>query len=141
MTSIRFAIAVSLLTAVACGGGGGGGGGTTPSAPPPPPPPAGASGVEIQDDRFVPKQLVIEPGTTVRWVLRGSTTTHTTTEMATTWNSGFIFLQPGDSFEHTFTEADAGKTFEYSCVTHKACCMMQGSIRVGDDAPLPTPGY
>ena len=136
MTSHRVLISLVLLTAVACGGGGGGA--ATPSAPPPPP---GVATVEVFDNRFEPKSLLIQPGTTVRWIRRGDDATHTTTEMATTWNSGFAFQNAGDTFEHTFTAADEGKTFEYSCVTHRTCCSMQGSVRVGSSAPAPSPGY
>jgi plastocyanin len=139
MISIRVAATVAFLTTVACGGGGGGGGSTsTPTGPPPAP---AATVVAIEDNQFVPKQLTIEPGTLVRWVHQGTASNHTTTEMAMTWDSGFVFLQQGDSFEHMFTEADEGKTFEYSCVTHKGCCLMQVSVRVGESAPPPSTGY
>lgn len=46
--------------------------------------------------------------------------------------SGFVFSSTGDFFEHTFESDTDGQTFMYSCVTHKDCCEMQGSIRVGD---------
>jgi hypothetical protein len=32
-------------------------------------------------------------------------------------------------------------TWEYSCQAHKDCCQMQGSVRVGRDAPPPGTGY
>jgi plastocyanin len=95
----------------------------------------------VLDNRFDPQRVSIEPGTTVRWVNRGTTGDHTTTEMSMEWDSGFVFLGPGDTFEHTFTQDDDGMTFEYSCVTHKTCCAMQGSVRVGANAPPPAPGY
>lgn len=125
----------ALLMAPACGGGGGG------SNPPTTPPPPNVVVVEIFDNRFEPKQLTIQPGTTVRWINRGAATDHSTMAMSGSWNSGFVFTGPGTTFEHTFTAADDGETFEYSCVTHKECCMMQGSVRVGESAPPPGPGY
>lgn len=128
--------AIGLITTVACGGGGGGGGGTA-TAPPPP----SVAVVEIFDNRFEPKRLSIDPGTTVRWIHRGNVNNHTTTEMALTWDSGMVFINAGDTYERTFTAADDGRTFEYSCVSHKACCEMQGSVRVGASAPAPSPGY
>ena len=134
MISLRTLTSLALLTALACGGSSGG----TPTSPPAP---AGVQIVEILENRFEPKQLTVQPGTTVRWVLRGNADNHTTTEMETTWDSGFVFLNSGDTFEHTFSAADEGSTFEYSCVSHKACCEMQGSVRVGDSAPNPSPGY
>ena len=88
--------------------------------------------VEILDDAFVPKSVTIEPGVTVRWVLRGNRSNHTTTEINASWDSGFVFSSTGDFFEHTFESDTDGQTFMYSCVTHKDCCEMQGSIRVGD---------
>ncbi len=97
--------------------------------------------VEIVDDAFVPKSVTIEPGVTVRWVLRGNRSNHTTTEMSATWDSGFAFSHNGDFFEHTFGSDTEDKTFMYSCVTHKACCEMQGSISVGENAPGPDDGY
>ena len=136
MTSLRALTSLALLITLACGGGGGNGG--TPTVPPAP---SGVVVVEILDNRFEPKQLTVDAGTTVRWIHRGNASNHTTTEMETTWDSGLVFLSPGDTFEHTFSAADDGKTFEYSCVTHKACCLMQGSVRVGSSAPPPSPGY
>lgn len=139
MTILRFISGTVILTALACGGGGGGGT-SAPTLPPPPPAPNIVT-IDVLDNSFDPKQVQVQPGTTVRWVLQGNAPNHTTTEMATTWDSGFTLVNPGDFFEHTFTEADDNQTFEYSCVTHKDCCEMQGSIQVGQNAPPPTPGY
>lgn len=97
--------------------------------------------VEVLDDSFEPKSLTIQAGDTVRWVLRGSRSNHTTTEMNSTWSSGFVFSADGDFFEHTFPANTDGQTFLYSCVSHKDCCEMQGSIRVGLSAPAPDDGY
>jgi plastocyanin len=136
--SKHFSLAVAFLTSLACGGGGSGD--STPTVPPPPPAP-NVVVVDILDNRFDPKQIEVDPGTTVRWVNRGNETNHTTTAMSMEWSSGFVFLAVGDTFEHTFTQDDDGQTFEYSCLTHKDCCEMQGSVRVGASAPPPGPGY
>lgn len=131
----RFAwLPVALLLA-ACGGGGGHGmSPTTPAAPQ-------TITVEIVDTAFNPQEIKVSPGDTVQWVLHGALTTHTTTEQNGLWDSGQAFTTQGATFSHTFTQADLGKTFLYYCKTHKACCQMQGSVRVGDSAPPPNPGY
>ncbi len=95
--------------------------------------------VEIQDNSYSPASIQIDSGDTVRWVLTGATTTHTVTALGGQFDSGFVFLQPGDTFERTFNELDM--TFEYSCQSHKVCCAMQGSVKVGVQAPDPRPGY
>jgi plastocyanin len=131
-------LTILALSALGCGGGGGGGGG--PTAPPPPAGPKTVT-VAIVDNAYQPQSVTIEPGDTVRWVLRGSNSGHTVSDRTGAFDSGFVFHADGDSFEHTFTSADAGRTFEYSCTTHKVCCLMQGSVRVGQNAPPPSPGY
>ena len=95
--------------------------------------------VQVQDNSYSPQSIQISPGDTVRWVLVGSATTHTVTAVSGAFDSGFVFLVPGDTFERTFNEVNT--TFEYSCVSHGACCAMQGSVRVGANAPPPRPGY
>jgi len=123
--------------------GGGGGGGTPTSPPPPPPPPPQSNVVEIQvgDSFFDPQSVTIQPGDTVRWVFSGSAPGHTVTDEQGTFDSGFAFAQTGDTFEHTFDSDVDGRTFNYRCVSHQLCCLMQGSVRVGDSAPDPKPGY
>lgn len=116
-------------SAAGCDSGGGGGGGGNLVI------------VEVEDNAFSPKSVNIRPGDTVRWVLRGADPNHTTTAMAGTWDSGFVFSAEGDFFERTFPTEEDGQTFEYSCISHKACCAMQGSVRVGSSAPDPTDGY
>lgn len=120
---------------------GGGGGGSSPTAPSPPPPGGMTTVVEVQDDRFQPQSVTVQPGTTVRWVMRGTHPGHTVTEENGVFDSGFVFVSGGDAFEHTFTQSDAGRTFLYYCQSHQACCNMQGSVRVGAGAPQPPPGY
>ena len=125
-----------LLLGVACGGGGGGS--SSPSAPPPA---NTVVVVDMEDFEFVPKQVQIDPGTTVRWVRRGVDPNHTTKSKVQRWNSGLIFDSEGDVFEHTFTAADEGLTFEYLCATHTDTHGMKGSVRVGANAPDADPGY
>lgn len=137
---LHLILPLSLLTLglglAACSGGGGGGGGN-PAAPPTP----GLTIVEVQDNFFSPRSVDVEPGDTVRWVLRGATLDHTVNERNGAFSSGGALSHSGGTFEHTFTTADTGKTFEYDCNTHQGCCMMQGSVRVGASAPAPSPGY
>lgn len=125
----------TLALAVACSGGGGGG--NSPTAPMS----NGVVTVEIHDDFFSPKSVTVAPGQTVRWVLVGSDYQHTVTELDGRWDSGFRFTSSGATFAHTFGNGDDGMTFQYYCKTHRGCCQMQGSVRVGSTAPPPPPGY
>lgn len=129
--------AAALCLVLACGGGGGGGGG--PTAPPAPNPQAVT--VELSEHSFAPKQITIQPGETVAWVMRGSDPTHTVTALNGAFDSGAVFTAPGATFRRTFSAAESGRTFEYRCQAHAACCAMRGSVRVGSDAPPPGPGY
>ncbi len=97
--------------------------------------------VQVLDNRFDPQSLTVEPGDTVRWVLQGNALNHTVTGMNNAWDSGLVFTTQGARFELTFSEADRDQTFQYFCRSHHACCQMQGSIRVGSNAPAPDPGY
>jgi plastocyanin len=120
-----------------CGGGGGGKGGGTPTSP-------GTGGpqvivVQIKDNEFSPKDVTINPGDTVRWVMAASAKTHTVTAIDGSFDSGQAFQQSGATFERTFNAG--GKTFEYQCLSHYGCCQMGGAVRVGTDAPDPHPGY
>jgi plastocyanin len=119
----------------ACGGGGGGGG--TPTSPPTPQ----AIVVEIRDYAFTPKSILVQPGDTVTWRLVGSDTTHSVTAVGGFFDSGFTFTQPGATFTRTFPASEVGRTFEYWCLSHDASHGMRGSVRVGESAPPPNPGY
>lgn len=132
LCAILAAFAVTL--AVACGGGGGGGG---PTAPPGNVPKTVT--IEVRDFTYEPRQLTINPGDTVRWVYRGADPTHTVTEINGTFRSGAGFNNNGAVYERTFTGNNA--TFNYSCDAHKDTNNMKGSIRVGQEAPSPNPGY
>jgi plastocyanin len=136
---ILLSIAVATLGTLACSGGGGG---SPTSAGNPPSSNPSQIVVEVQDDAFSPKSISVQPGDTVVWHLSGSATAgHTVTDNGGAFDSGHVFTSAGATFQHTFTSTDAGKTFEYHCQTHYACCMMQGSVRVGANAPSPSPGY
>jgi plastocyanin len=65
----------------------------------------------------------------VRWELQGTAIGHTVIDNGGAFNSGMVFNAAGDSFSHTFGMADAGRTFEYRCVTHQGCCQMLAAAR------------
>ena len=82
--------------------------------------------VSVRDFYFEPSQLIVEPGTTVRWVNAG-TTQHTVfaTSPAGAFRSGT--LHPGESFTHTFPQRfpkaspdspTKPGTYEYLCEIH-----------------------
>jgi len=126
------ALAVFLL-AFACGGGGGYSSPTEPRGGPK------TVTVAVKDFEFDPRQVTINPGDTVRWVMQGKDQHHSVTALNGAFDSGLVFTSGGAAFEHTFSEAN--QTFEYYCRAHRACCNMTGSILVGDAAPPPQPGY
>lgn len=88
---------------------------------------------------FDPHGLYVEPGTTVRWVLRENV--HTTTayhpkndhhslripDGARPWDSGFV-VHPGDHFDVTLTVPGV---YDYYCSPHEAAGMV-GRIVVGE---------
>lgn len=137
--AVRFGLGLFIVSfplgLFACGGGG------SKSPTSPTSVTAQVVAVEVRDNLYEPRSVSIRAGDTVRWVFRGSDPTHTVTEVNQLWDSGFVFTQAGATFERRFTESDDGKTFEYSCRSHKECCQMQGSVRVGANAPAPRPGY
>ena len=88
---------------------------------------------------FDPLGLYVEPGTTVRWVVRENV--HTTTayhpnndhhslripDGAKPWDSGFV-VHPGDHFDVTLTVPGV---YDYYCAPHEAAGMV-GRIVVGE---------
>jgi len=93
--------------------------------------------VSIRDFYFEPSQLIIEPGTTVRWVNEGATQ-HTV--FATSPAGAFISgtLNPGESFTYTFPQGFPRPspdstvqpgTFRYICEIHPE---MKGSVTFGE---------
>ncbi len=128
------AILMTILLVWACGSGGGGG--SSPTEP------TGGKTVvvTISDDTYDPRSVTINPGDTVQWVLKaGSLTTHTVTDTGGKFDSGFVFTAAGMTFQRKFTDVNA--TYNYSCTTHKDCCNMKGSVRVGENSPPPDKGY
>ncbi len=135
----RTKISITLFLALAPFACSGGGDGSSPTS-------SSSSGgqvvtVEILDFQFSPKSILINPGQTVRWVLRGNDRTHTTTQLEGTWDSGLVFGQDGATFQCTFGAQEEGQTFNYFCRSHQGSHQMQGSIRVGVSAPPPDPDY
>lgn len=68
--------------------------------------------VAIEDFRFAPDTLRIEPGTSVRWVNRDPVG-HTSTADDGAWESPL--LGPGESFVQRF---DQEGTYAYHCTPH-----------------------
>ncbi|HYU34296.1 MAG TPA: plastocyanin/azurin family copper-binding protein [Thermoanaerobaculia bacterium] len=126
--------ATASLAVNSCGGGGGGNGGGSPTEPRP----GQTIVVQVKDFSYEPKSITIEPGDTVRWVLSGADHTHTVTALNGAFDSGMVFSASGAIYERRF---DTTGTFDYSCKSHKLCCQMQGSVRVGSNSPPPSPGY
>ena len=101
--------------------------------------------IEMQSDTlgarvwFDPIGLYLNPGATVRWIVRGNV--HTTTayhpandrhalrmpENAVPWDSGYL-VHPGEHFEVTLTVPGV---YDYYCTPHEAAGMV-GRIVVGD---------
>lgn len=82
---------------------------------------ASSGGGPVQEIRasgvsFSPQNVTISPGTTVRWIIdNGShTVTPDNANQAGVWQDPGL-LNPGQSFEHTFTTAG---TYNYHCIPH-----------------------
>ena len=132
------ALSVLGVLLASCGGSGGNnGGGALPSEPTSPT--SKVVVIQIQDYAFSPKEVTINPGDTVQWVLAGSAPGHTVTANDGSFDSGAIFTAPNVMFQKTFTTGNT--TINYHCKAHQTCCAMQGSVRVGASAPSPIPGY
>ncbi|HLX08114.1 MAG TPA: plastocyanin/azurin family copper-binding protein [Thermoanaerobaculia bacterium] len=130
----RAAAAVGLLLLSSCGGGGGGSMPTEPGGPT-----TKTVTVTIADFSFTPKDVTLNPGDSVTWVLAGTDYMHSATAEDGSFNSGFIFTHTGATFTQTFPTG--GKTIQYHCMTHWHTNGMEGSIRVGANSPPPAPGY
>src|ERR1700692_3649836 len=102
------AMAAGLLLLSSCGGGGSG-----PTAPM-----GNTKTVQVQivDFAFNPKDVSINQGDTVVWVLNSGTYTHTATAEDGSFDSGTSFNKPGGTFSHTFTQFNS--TINYHCNTH-----------------------
>jgi len=77
--------------------------------------------VEIRDSKYVPSELTVAVGTTVRWINRDEET-HTITSTTDLFKSGGLNL--GEEYAYTFT---APGVYQYTCALHD---FMQGSIVV-----------
>ena len=92
---------------------------------------------------FDPVGLLLQAGTTVRWVMDSPGNPHTTTayhpknanhslripENAAPWDSGFL-VNPGDRFEVTFPKEGV---YDYFCLPHEGAGMV-GRLIVGRPA-------
>jgi plastocyanin len=98
-----------------------------------------AATVSVRDFYFEPSQVIVEPGTTVRWVNEG-TTQHTVfaTSPAGAFRSGT--LHPGESFTHTFPQRfpkaspdspTKPGTYEYLCEIHPS---MRASVTFSESS-------
>ena len=95
--------------------------------------------VNVVDFAFDPRSVAINPGDTVRWMMRGNDLHHSVTAVNGAFESGPALTSAGATFEHTFR--DANQTYDYHCKEHRDAHNMKGSVRVGDAAPPPSPGY
>lgn len=127
---------ITLLGLLSCGGS------SSPTQHNGAPPGGGnMTTVSIGDNFFNPQTITVNPGDTVNWVMTGVNMGHTVTDNGGAFDSGMVFTSAGASFQHTFSASDSGKTFNYICRTHAACCNMKGAVQVGSSAPPPGPGY
>jgi len=118
-------VLLAVAASVSCGGDG-------YDSPTDPGPAAQTVTIEVRDNSFSPRTITINPGDTVRWVLRGATLDHNVTARTGSF-AAHAFTTAGGTYEVRFTAAN--QTHDYSCATHADCCDMRGSIRVGESAP------
>jgi plastocyanin len=83
--------------------------------------------VGAYDNRFEPRTIQVQPGTTVRWVNQGRHA-HTITSDNRSWDSGD--LRPGQVYSATFKLPG---TYTYYC-RHHTGDRMEGTIVVGEAA-------
>lgn len=86
------------------------------------------------DNEFVPKDITIKVGDTVKWVNNGALNHDATSDDGTTFSSASEFpsptyMAPGDEFEFTFTSEGV---IPYYCILHGAPggVLMSGTITV-----------
>jgi halocyanin-like protein len=89
---------------------------------------------------FAPAGIWVDPGTTVTWEWTGEGGGHNvvTEEGPASLDSGAPVSEAGTTFEHTFSEEQAGIT-KYYCSPHQALGML-GAVAVGEDVPTVTEG-
>jgi plastocyanin len=98
-----FGVGVLAAVAVAAAGLPGGSGG--PERP-------GTHVVEIRRFEFVPAEVEVGPGDTIRWINRDPVP-HTATASDSAWNSGR--LESGEEWSHVIGDGDDGS---YLCAYH-----------------------
>lgn len=81
--------------------------------------------VDLTGTSFVPADITIAVGTTVRWIYRSGGPHTVTPDGHTRWNEVSL-TTAGQTFEHTFTTAGV---FNYYCSPHRAAGMT-GVVRV-----------
>ena len=72
--------------------------------------------IDMRDVSFRPKNVAVEPGTTVRWTNRDTEILHTVTKVSGPgegFDSGNVF--PGQAYERRFEEPGR---FDYVCTLH-----------------------
>ncbi len=94
---------------------------SAPSASPQASPATEACAVDMRDLAFSPANIEIASGTTVTWT-NNDEVPHTATAGDGAFDSGI--LDPGSTFEYTFTESG---TYDYACLIHP---QMIGSVVV-----------
>jgi halocyanin-like protein len=89
---------------------------------------------------FAPAGIWVDPGTTVVWEWTGEGGGHNviSEEGPASLDSGAAVAEAGTTFEHTFSEEEAGIT-KYYCSPHQALGML-GAVAVGEDVPTVTEG-
>jgi halocyanin-like protein len=89
---------------------------------------------------FAPAGIWVDPGTTVVWEWTGEGGGHNviSEEGPASLDSGAAVAEAGTTFEHTFSEDEAGIT-KYYCSPHQALGML-GAVAVGDDVPTVSTG-
>src|SRR5207248_90593 len=103
-----------------CGGAHSPAGSASPDAPAPEP---GGVDVLMIDFQFVPQDITVTPGTTVRWT-NEDFDAHDTISNDALWHSQY--LANGQSFEYTFTD-ERIEQLDYYCSIHGG---MFGSVTV-----------
>ncbi len=137
------ALLVAAGGAAACGGGesegtggasGGGGLASEGDAPEPPDDAVVIDGtaatVQSLDNTFRAPDIQVEPGTTVTWTNDGRNEHDVLPVEGDAWGVEVESFQPGDAYEHTFTEPGV---YDYYCSIHGTTSAgMVGSVTVAD---------
>lgn len=119
---VSFALAVAIF---GCGGGGGDSTPTTPTTPTPPVTPGGptaTTAVTMQNNAFVPGDIVVAPGATVTWTNSDGIAHNVTFSDASITGSGNF-----SSGTRSILMPAAAATYTYSCTIHAG---MAGTVKV-----------